>query len=188
MTEEDKKEIEEILHFWFEETSTKQKYRKDPDFDDLIREKYLNTYWRVVNRETKSWEEIPEGKLAEIIVLDQFSRNMFRNDKQSFKEDGLALEIAESMVASREDKKISVDQRQAIYMPYMHSESKEVHKKAFWVFLRDAIRRRDFRGFKYEVKHKKIIDRFGRYPHRNELLGREPTPEEVEFNNEHGGF
>jgi uncharacterized protein (DUF924 family) len=181
-------EIEEILEFWFEKTSTKQKFTKDEKFDSLIREKYLDLYWRVVNRETTDWEAVPEGILAEIVVLDQFSRNMFRGDKQSFAEDALALELAEKMVEKGLDKKISLEKRSAIYMPYMHSESREVHEKALEIFKKFAKESSDNTTLEYELKHKSIIDKFGRYPHRNEVLGRESTPEEITFNNEHGGF
>ena len=124
------KSINEIIKFWFEEVSTKQKYQKDAKFDALIKGKYEEVYWDIVKGEAKRWMDSLEGSLAAIVVLDQFSRNMFRDDKQSFEADSLALLIAQSVVASGNDKKIDIKRRGAIYMPYMHSESKEVHKEA----------------------------------------------------------
>jgi uncharacterized protein (DUF924 family) len=100
MSEADKNDIESVLHFWFEETNSKQKYTKDDIFDALIKSKFEKLYHRVLEGDTKAWRETPDGRLAEIIVLDQFARNMFRNDKQSFAGDELALSLArEALVA-----------------------------------------------------------------------------------------
>ena len=180
--------IDEILKFWFEETTTEQKYIKDEKFDKLIRDKYSNAFEDVVKTNGSEWQKSSRGSLAAIIVLDQFSRNMFRDDAKSFAYDNLALEIAEEMVASGMDKEVPLEMRSAVYMPYMHSESKDVHKKALKLFQDFAEESNEKGGLEYEIKHKAIIDKFGRYPHRNEVLGRESTPEEIEFNNEHGGF
>ena len=180
--------VNEILTFWFEETTSKQKYMKDDAFDVLIKTSYEDVYWDIVKSKGVEWRKTPVGSLAAIVVLDQFSRNMFRGDAQSFAADDLALEIAEEMVATGADKKIAADRRGAIYMPYMHSESKEVHERALSIFEEHAKETGETSGLKYEKKHKKIIDRFERYPHRNKILGRESIPEEEEFNTEHGGF
>lgn len=184
MTTQDLEKISEILNFWFEEATFKQKFSKDPEFDATIVLKFEETYWDIMNRKTEGWRKTPEGRLAEIIVLDQFARNMFRDSAQQFAGDERAIKLAQEAVALGADKKIDKDRRLFFYMPYMHSESKAIHKKAFWIFLRYG----KWINFKYERKHKKIIDRFGRYPHRNEILGRESTPEEIEFNKKHGGF
>ncbi len=184
MSVEDTQKIQEILSFWFEEVTSKQKFVKDPEFDALVSEKFKDVYWEIVRGETKDWRKTPEGRLAEVIVLDQFARNMFRDEAQCFSGDVLALKLAKEAVSVGDDKKVLEEQRVFFYMPYMHSESKEIHKKALKIFTEYG----NENNLKYEISHKKIIDRFGRYPHRNELLGRESTPEEIEFLKEHSGF
>lgn len=178
------KETQDVLTFWFEEIEPKQQFTKDPAFDALVRKRFEETYRRIMNGETKHWRETPEGRLAEIIVLDQFSRNMFRGDKQSFAGDTLALRLAKEAVAVSADTQVPKDRRTFFYMPYMHSESKEVHEEALDIFTKHGNKL----NLEYEIKHKDIIDRFGRYPHRNEVLGRKSTPEELEFLKEHDGF
>lgn len=184
MNKENQKNIEKVLTFWFEETKPEQKFKKDDTFDALIVSKFKELYWDVRQGRTKQWRETPEGRLAEILVLDQFARNMFRGEKQSFEGDSLALTLAQETIAVGDDKKLPKEQRVFIYMPYMHSESKEVHEEALRIFSEYG----DENYLKYEVMHKDIIDRFCRYPHRNEVLGRESTSEELEFLKEHSGF
>ena len=178
---------QDVLDFWFKEAAGKW-FVKDEQFDKTIRDRFLDTYTRIVRRETKSWSEIPEGRLAQIIVLDQFSRNMFRGEPHAFAHDQLAFKLAEEAVQAGDDKRLAPGHRQFMYMPYMHSESREVHKKAWWLFLWLALSTGNWGSFLYELKHKKIIDRFGRYPHRNEVLGRTSTPEEVGFLKTNTGF
>ncbi len=115
--------------------------------------------------------------MAEIIVLDQFSRNLFRDHPASFAQDPLALSLAQEAVRLGLDQQLAPDQRCFMYMPFMHSESKIIHAQALQLF--EALGNPINLGF--ELKHKTIIDRFGRYPHRNQILERESTPEEVEF-------
>ncbi|MBL4644706.1 MAG: DUF924 domain-containing protein [Candidatus Pacebacteria bacterium] len=184
MSSRNTEKIQEILMFWFEEVTSKQKFTKDLEFDALVSEKFKDSYWEIVRDETKGWRETPEGRLAEIIVLDQFARNMFRDDKQSFAGDELALELAQEALEAGDDKKVSQERRMFFYKPYMHSESKEVHTEALKIFTEHG----DEGNLKYEIKHKSIIDQFGRYPHRNELLGRESTSEELEFLKTNTGF
>lgn len=170
-------EWKEIITFWFKDCSPSQWFMKDPAFDEQIRNRFIETYQKAASGETSGWRKNPEGRLAEIIVLDQFSRNMFRDTPRAFESDSLSLKLAGEAIEAGADKKLNFQQRRFLYMPYMHSESPEAHKKSFWLFLSlwDP-----FTLF-YEMKHKKIIDRFGRYPHRNQALGRISTPEEIEF-------
>ncbi|PIR83875.1 DUF924 domain-containing protein [Candidatus Kaiserbacteria bacterium CG10_big_fil_rev_8_21_14_0_10_51_14] len=174
----------EVIQFWFEECTPKQWFTKDEAFDAKVRERFQGTYWRVVKGESAQWRTEPEGRLAEIIVLDQFARNIFRNSPRAFEYDPLALDLAEEAVHSGDDRRLPKRMRRFLYMPYMHSESAEVHRKAFWLFLSLF----DWETLKYEIKHKRIIDRFGRYPHRNEILGRKSTEAEKEFIKNHRGF
>jgi uncharacterized protein (DUF924 family) len=175
---------EDVIRFWFEECTPAQWFRKDEQFDARMRERFLETHHRVASGETVAWRATPEGRLAEVIVLDQFSRNMFRDTPQAFQYDVLALKLAEEAVRVADDKKLSRRMRRFLYMPYMHSESRAVHKKAFWLFLTLF----DLGSLYYELDHKRIIDRFGRYPHRNAILGCESTSEELEFLKTHKGY
>jgi uncharacterized protein (DUF924 family) len=175
--------IDTILNYWFEETTGKQKFTKDPEFDAKVKQRFEETYWDIINGKTNSWRTTPEGRLAEIIVLDQFARNMFRNDKQAFAGDALALTLARDARNVGADKEVEENRRTFFYMPYMHSESKEAHIEALAIFKEVG-----GKNLKYEIKHKAIIDRFGRYPHRNKLLGRNSTQEEISFLKDNPGF
>ncbi len=169
--------VEKILHFWFEEITPNQWYEKNKDIDNRIRAQFLSTHEQAARGETAGWRSTPQGRLAEIIVLDQFSRNMFRDHSQAFAFDALALELAQEVVRVGDDQKLSATQRQFIYLPYMHSEDPRIHEKALVLFNQPGLEE----NLEYEHHHKKIIDRFGRYPHRNQILGRVSTPEEIEF-------
>ena len=174
-----------ILHFWFTELTPKQHFAKDAALDESIRTRFGATLEAALRCELFSWRETPEGCLAQILVLDQFSRNVYRDTARAFAQDALALALAQELVASGQDRSLPLAQRSFAYMPYMHSESALVHAQAVELFsqpgLEDTLR--------FELRHKEIIDRFGRYPHRNALLGRESSPEELAFLSEPGsGF
>jgi uncharacterized protein (DUF924 family) len=177
-------EWREVLKFWFEEAGPEKWFAKSDAFDEEIRTRFLATYERAVAGQTASWRADARGRLAEVIVLDQFPRNMFRNSGKAFATDAAALRLAEEAVALGLDKALSPRERHFLYMPYMHSESKRVHWKALWLFLHSM----NWGALVYEWKHKRVIDRFGRYPHRNAALGRVSTPEEVAFIAAHPGF
>ncbi len=176
--------IDTIINFWFEETTPEQHFKKDDVFDQLIREKFFSVYENIVDTNAADYRADANSYLAAILVLDQFSRNMFRGDAKSFAADELALQLAAEAIDKGYDLALPVEQRGNIYLPYMHSESKDVHKQALELFTKLG----NESYLKYEHMHKDIIDRFGRYPHRNEVLGRESTEEEKEFLKEHSGF
>jgi uncharacterized protein (DUF924 family) len=155
-----------VLHFWFQEIKPAQRWKVDAAFDQVIVERFSSLHEQAIRCELFDWRATPQGRLAEVIVLDQFSRHMFRGDKRAFAADPLALALAQEAVALGADMALSIDERVFLYMPYMHSESRLVHGKS---------------NHDFELRHKAIIDRFGRYPHRNALLGRESTAEELEF-------
>jgi uncharacterized protein (DUF924 family) len=175
-----------VLVFWFEECSPRQWFAKNPELDDTIRRRFLPTYRRAAAGETQRWRQQPEGRLAEIIVLDQFPRNMFRDSPQAFATDTLALGLAQEAVRLGVDKKLSANQRHCLYLPYMHSESRTAHADAVRLFF--SLPPWKWVALLYELRHKRIIDRFGRYPHRNAALGRISTPEEQAFLATHAGF
>jgi uncharacterized protein (DUF924 family) len=167
----------QVLKFWFEETQPAQWWKKDDAFDRLIAERFCALHAQAARCELYPWREEPRGRLAEIIVLDQFSRNLFRDSPTCFAQDALALALAQEAVAAGAEAQLNPVERSFLYMPYMHSESPKIHEAAVELF-----RNNNTPGnFEYELKHKAIIDRFGRYPHRNAILGRASTPEEIEF-------
>lgn len=167
----------DILDFWFTETSHEQWFKPDSQFDELIRERFIHVYNEVRSGKMAHWRDTPEGRLAEIIVLDQFARNIFRDTPQAFTGDEMALQLAREAVSINIDEKLPVEQRAFLYMPYMHSEDKKIHRYAVLLFAQNGLEEQ----LEYEKLHKSIIDRFGRYPHRNKILGRKSTPEELEF-------
>jgi uncharacterized protein (DUF924 family) len=174
-----------ILHFWFEELTPKQHFVKDAALDETIRARFGSTLEAAAKCELFAWRTTPEGRLAEIIVLDQFSRNIYRDTPRAFAQDALALVLAQELVASGQDRGLPQAQRVFAYMPYMHSESALVHEQAVLLFTQLGIQD----NLNFELRHKAIIDRFGRYPHRNALLGRTSTPQELAFLSEPGsGF
>ncbi|MDX9732385.1 MAG: DUF924 family protein [Bdellovibrionales bacterium] len=168
---------ESVNRFWFEETDSKQWFMKSEEFDHTIRTRFLGAYERIVRGETASWRTSPHGRLAEIIVLDQFARNMFRDTPQAFAADGLALWLSREMIRRGDDQALEIAARAFVYMPFMHSENPLDHVEAVRLFSQPGLEY----NLKFEHLHKDIVDRFGRYPHRNQVLGRISTPEEVEF-------
>jgi uncharacterized protein (DUF924 family) len=170
-------EPKDVLDFWFEQSEPKNWFQKDDAYDAKIKEKFFPYYDAAVKGELYKWRQTIEGRLAEIILLDQFSRNMFRNSPLAFLFDPLALVLAQEACDLPEAKTLPPIKRSFLYMPFMHSESLIVHEKAVELFSEEGLEG----NLDYEHKHKVIIEKFGRYPHRNEILGRESTPEEIEF-------
>lgn len=173
--------MDKVLSFWFETLTPKQWFKKSASLDDQIKAKFEKTFDEVVAGETAWWRDSAEGRLAEVIVLDQFTRNMFRNTAKAFRYDSLALVLAQEAIRGGHDKALPDSQRVFFYMPYMHSESRKVHNDAMLFF-------KDLPNLNFEIRHKEIIDKFGRYPHRNEILGRESTLEELEWLKTNRGF
>ncbi|BHH83629.1 DUF924 family protein [Desulforhopalus sp. 52FAK] len=167
----------EILKFWFEEIKPAQWFKKSDDFDQHIRERFSHIHEQAVRCELFSWRESPQGRLAEIIVLDQFSRNMFRDSPLAFSNDQMTLTLAQEAVAQGVDQLLETTERGFLYLPYMHSESLAIHEIAEQLYTRHGVET----TLEWELKHKTIIERFGRFPHRNEILGRTSTREEIEF-------
>jgi uncharacterized protein (DUF924 family) len=168
---------QQIIAFWFAEIDKSKWFVKDALFDAQIRAKFADVHAQAVKCELSPWRASPLGSLAEIIVLDQFSRNMYRGKAESFIYDPLALVLSQVAIAKGFDTELSVEQRSFLYMPFMHSESLAMHEDAVRLFTQPGLEA----SLDFELKHKAIIERFGRYPHRNEILGRTSTPEEQAF-------
>ena len=168
---------EEVLRFWFQELDAAQWWAKDDALDQLIRARFGELYAQAAACELYPWRATPLGRLAEIIVLDQFSRNIYRDLPQAFACDALALGLAQEAVANGIDRTLSPIERSFLYLPFMHSESQRIHEWAVRLYEANGLANK----LDFELRHKAIIDRFGRYPHRNALLGRSSTAEEEAF-------
>ncbi|MDQ6962757.1 MAG: DUF924 family protein [Mariprofundaceae bacterium] len=166
-----------VNHFWFEEIEASYWWKKDIEFDQLLTAKFLDLHQKVRCCELFTWRTSAEGRLAEILVLDQFSRNMFRDRAESFAYDALSLALAQEAISVGADASLSPVQRSFLYMPLMHSESVVIHEQALLLFESLGVEA----SLDFEKQHKVIIDQFGRYPHRNKILNRLSTPEEVLF-------
>ncbi len=187
---------DEVLEFWFgpldargrvDQRQMDRWWRKDPSFDAEIRRRFLATHRAVVERQCESWLTNPRGRLAYVIVLDQFSRNMFRDTAEMFAFDARALAVARGGLAAGHDREFGPDQRSFFYLPFMHSEDLADQKQCVALYqalceeVGGADRERVQYSLSFAIKHHDIVARFGRFPHRNALLGRTSTAEEKEF-------
>ena len=168
---------QDILRFWFTETLPARWWAADPIFDSLIAERFGAVHACAARAELVRWRSNAEGRLAEVLVLDQFSRNIHRDTPLAFAQDGMALVLAQEALACAADRALTPVQRGFLLMPWMHSESRDIHAQAEALFRELG----NENTLDFELRHKAIIDRFGRYPHRNAVLGRQSTAEEIEF-------
>src|SRR5215210_1033519 len=175
---------DEVLDFWFGREGEpgyggfrEEWFRKDPEFDREVRDRFEELQERAAAGDLDGWRQDARGCLALVILLDQFPRNMFRGDPRSYATDRKAQETAEYAVDHALDRELPEFQRAFLYMPFMHSENLEHQRRSVELFR--AMGGSDSAG--YAVRHMEIIERFGRFPHRNEVLGRRTTPEEADF-------
>jgi len=166
-----------VLDFWFGELSPDQWFTEDSALDKTITSQFSKLRATAARGELWPWRATATGRLAEIILLDQFSRNIFRHQAEAFSADNIALILAQEAVSVEADKVLTVQQRAFLYMPFMHSESLAIHDVALELFSQEGLERE----YTFELRHQQVIEKFGRYPHRNHVLGRESTPEEITF-------
>eukprot|EP00013_Stygamoeba_regulata_P026697 CAMPEP_0177648708 /NCGR_PEP_ID=MMETSP0447-20121125/10972_1 /TAXON_ID=0 /ORGANISM="Stygamoeba regulata, Strain BSH-02190019" /LENGTH=187 /DNA_ID=CAMNT_0019151367 /DNA_START=271 /DNA_END=834 /DNA_ORIENTATION=- len=168
---------DEVLSFWFGELKPQNWFARSDTVDADIRSRFGATLEQASRGELSSWRNTAKGRLAEIIVLDQFSRNLHRGSAKAFSSDGMALVLAQEAIRAGAEAELSAKEKQFLYMPFEHSESAVIHEEAVKLFSQPGLE-----GIlPWDLKHKEIIDRFGRYPHRNEVLGRVSTQEEIDF-------
>lgn len=184
---------DEILKFWFGQNpddpleNKSLWFKKDSSLDELIKEKFEGTLLKAKEGHLDSWKEEPESRLALLILLDQFSRNIYRDAERAFEADAQALEICLKGMEAKQDRHLTTVQRWFFYMPLMHSESREAQKLSLKVFadLKESAEpdlKEALEGvYQFALRHAEIIERYGRYPHRNSLLNRTSTPEEIEY-------
>ena len=170
-------EIEEILNFWFIECKPEQWFKKNEDFDRMIEKRFSGTIEDAIEGKLDSWEETETGCLALIILLDQFTRNVFRDTPRAFAGDERALALSKLCFNKDYLTNLDIHRRQFMLMPMMHSENLAVQDAALPLFKKYA----SGKDYEYAEKHRDIIARFGRFPHRNVILGRKSTNEELEF-------
>ena len=179
----------DVLDFWFgppddpgHRLPRPAWFRKDPAFDQQVRERFGPTIEAGLAGGLQAWGLEPLPALAQVIVLDQFTRNAFRDTARAFAGDERALAAARAMVAAGQDRALSGVQRQFVYMPFEHAEDRDAQQQALALFKRLGEDEPDLAELlRWAQAHHDIVARFGRFPHRNALLGRISTPEEEDF-------
>ena len=179
----DAPDFSEVLDFWFGAPDSRERgrprkawFQKSEPFDAEIRRRFLPTWERATRGELERWQASPLASLALIVVLDQFPRNMFRGTARAFSSDSPALAAARSMIAREFDRLLSPAERGFAYLPFEHAEDLAAQRRSLALF--QALGREQI---EYARRHYEIIARFGRFPHRNAVLGRDSTAEETEF-------
>ena len=167
----------EVLRFWFEETSPEQRFAKDDQFDAAIRDRFGTLLARLKETRAAGWEERPDTLLAAVVVLDQFSRNLFRGSAEAFAADPLARRLTRTAMRNGWDTGMTGDERAFLYLPLEHSE--DTQDQADSVAAMRAIGIQQY--IDYAVQHRDVIARFGRFPSRNAALGLRSTPEEEAY-------
>jgi len=168
-------DIAEVLEFWFRDDVRPLWFESNPAFDQTIRKQFAELFARAATGELKGWESSAEGCLALCILLDQMPRNMFRGHPRAFTTDDKALAIADHALASGFDADLPPERKQFLYMPFMHSETLSNQLRALALFESQGMPR----NRRYAEERVAIIRRFGRFPHRNAVLGRESTEAEI---------
>jgi uncharacterized protein (DUF924 family) len=176
-TESDQRAIRDIIHFWFADATKPRWYDSNQAFDDLCRQRFEELASRAANRELDEWAETAEGALALVILLDQIPRNIYRGTAKAFASDRIAVAITERAIASGADQTLDLEKRKFLYLPYMHSEVLEEQERS----VAQAMASGDEKTLHYAREHADIIREFGRFPHRNAILGRQNTVDEETF-------
>ncbi len=166
-----------VLDFWFTEIKPSQWWKKNCNFDKLVKKNFFKLYNKAIGCELYQWRSISRGRLAEIIILDQFSRNIFRNSPKAYQSDSQALSLTQEAVLLKVDENLNVNEKLFLYMPFMHSESLKIQKLSIKYFKNLGLKK----NFEYANKHYEVIKKFGRFPHRNKILNRNSSIEEINF-------
>ena len=174
----------DILEFWFSERVSPQWFNATKELDDEILQRFGGLWHKALNNELNDWAKTPEGALALVILLDQLPLNMFRGQAKSFKTEALAIKVTKHTVSQGFDKKISKNQLMFLYMPLMHSENIEDQNLSIKLFTEAQLTQ----NLRFANHHKELILKFGRFPHRNAILGRTSTHEEIEYLNSENAF
>lgn len=175
---------EQVLHFWFDELSSDNWFRSSATVDEQVIERFQELWEEQKSKVAPDFLETPETALAAIILFDQFPRNMFRNTAEAFATDHLALQIAEKAIDLELGHQLTDYQRMFVYMPFMHSENLDDQTRSLGLFTTLGIEE----NIKFAKAHRDVIVKYGRFPHRNAVLGRETRPEEQAAIDEGAGW
>lgn len=175
---------EEIIDYWYSPEISNHWFSSTPQLDDEIKTKYEALWQAAVNGEFDHWRETSQGCLALVIILDQFPLNMYRNQPEGFSTEAQSIEIARHAVEKGFDQALSSEQKAFLYMPFMHSEKLSDQDLSVRLFTEAGLKENQ----RFAEHHRALIQRFGRFPHRNRILGRESTPDEVEYLNSKAAF
>lgn len=176
--------VEELVDFWFSESSRKRWFNSTVQFDALLHDKYYSLYELARSQQLLDWEASPQGALALVILLDQIPLNIFRGNPQSFATEQQARQVADSAINQHFDDALSGEQKAFLYMPFMHSENMLDQNRSVRLFEQAGLEN----NLRFARHHRGIIERFGRFPHRNAILGRESTEEERAYLDSPEGF
>lgn len=168
---------DELLAFWFSDHVKPMWFNSTPEFDDELRDKYLDTYQAALKGDLTDWENSPKGALALVICLDQFPLNMFRGKAEGFEGEAPSIQVAERAIENGFDQELDGAQKAFLYLPFMHSENLVHQDRSVELFSKAGLKD----NLHWAKHHREIVRRFGRFPHRNTVLGRESTPEEVAY-------
>ncbi len=177
-------DYQDIIDFWFSEQTKPLWFNSTNDFDALLKEKYLTVYTDAKNLKLSDWQAEPLGALALVIILDQFPLNMFRGQPQSFETEALSRDIAEQAVNTGFDAELTTEQKAFLYMPYMHSENMADQEQSLILFNQGGLES----NYRFAQHHYEIVKKFGCFPHRNKILGRNNTEAEIEYLNSDEAF
>ena len=174
----------EILTFWFNEEHKKHWFSTSDAFDQKIKKQFSNALQHAANREFDHWKNEPKSALALVLILDQFSRNLFRNQADTYAHDAYALEVASYAIDQGLDEQLSSEEKSFLYMPFMHSESLDDQDRSVELFDKANLET----NLRYAIHHRDIVRKFGRFPHRNKMLGRTNSKEEEAYLNSPEAF
>jgi len=168
---------QKIIEFWFSEVSPQEWFGADPKLDKEITNRFEEIHTQACRGELDDWRGSIQGRLAEIIILDQFSRHIYRDQPEAYNQDLAALILAQIALNTNEDRDLPAMKKAFLYMPFMHSESVLMQRKSIELYDQEGLER----NLESALEHKRIIDQFNRFPYRNKTLRRRSTPEEIEF-------
>ena len=171
------KEYDKVLQFWFDRKDMKVLFKKDKKFDSLIKKKFETLIREAKRGSLSEWEKSPESSLALILLLDQFTRNIYRDKPEAFEADGLSQKIATEAVKKKFDQKLPKSRRWFFYMPFMHAENLAMQRRCVRLMAATGSEA----SLKFAKMHEGLIREYGRFPHRNKILGRKSTPKEKKY-------
>ena len=176
--------IHDVLDFWYTDQNAKKWLKSTPEFDSEIRVRFKSLWESAADDALESWQNTADGCLALCIILDQFPQNMFRGDAKSFQTERLGIQVAKEAIEKGMDEAINIDHVSFLYLPLMHSESLDDQDLCVVCFEKRGLKE----NLKFAQHHRGLIQEFGRFPHRNKILGRESTPAEIDYLNSNRAF